>query len=100
MGLKKKVDHKIEIANELWESIASQTEIESQVIMHIATRAIGSNQRLRIWKDTFLKYKKTGIDCKMLFSENIADYPFWTILTPGGPPYIFTLIFQNLPKEC
>jgi len=89
----------IEIAKELKDQIATQTETESQVIVHITYRAMEVNERLRVWSNTFLKCKESRIKCKMLFSENIAVYPQWTNVALGST-LSFTLIFENLPKDC
>lgn len=90
---------KIKIAKELREQIAPQTDYESQVIVHIGFRAFGDVQRLRIWNNTFLKCRQTNTKSKMLFSDNIAKYPNWTIVEPGTH-FSFTLIFEKLPKAC
>lgn len=89
----------IKIAKELKEQIATQTEIESQVIVHINFQPSLIPQFFRVWSNTFLRCKESGTKCKMLFSENIAGYPQWSRVEPGDP-FSFTLIFENLPKEC
>lgn len=35
----------------------------------------------------------------LLFSDNIAIYPEWSEVD-GYTPINFTLMFENLPKEC
>lgn len=89
----------IEIAKELKEQIATQTEIESQVFVHIHFQPPLIPQVLRVWSNTYLRCKESGVRCKMLFSENIAVYPQWTRVEPGVP-FSFALIFENLPKKC
>lgn len=89
----------IEIAKELKDQIATQAETESQVIVHISLKPNRFIQTLRIWNNTFLKCRESGAKCKMLFSENIAVYPQWTNVAPGLG-HSFTLIFENLPKDC
>ncbi|NGX85264.1 hypothetical protein [Aequorivita sp. KMM 9714] len=92
-------DPKIQIAKELKDQSATQTDTESQVIIHIDLGPYRDVQRLRIWNNTYLKCHQTARKSKMLFSENIAVYPNWCFVKPGTI-FSFTLIFENLPKDC
>ncbi|SRX73357.1 hypothetical protein [Aequorivita antarctica] len=89
----------IEIAKELKELIATQTETESQVIVHINCYSGMYPTQVRIWNNVFLLCKDTGAKSKLLFSDNIAVYPQWTELK-AYKDLDFTLVFENLPKEC
>lgn len=89
----------IEIAKELKEEIAAQSEAESQVVIHINYYTGSLSGLLRVWDNTYLECKKTGRRSKLLFSENIAIYPQWTQVD-ANLFHDFTLIFENLPKEC
>ena len=90
---------KIEIAKELKELVATKTETESQVIVHINYYTTYMEDKIRIWNNTYLQCKDSGTKSKLLFSENIAVFPQWTVLKTYT--YIeFTLIFENLPKGC
>lgn len=92
-------DPKIQIAKEIKKKFATQTDTESQVIIHIDLGPYRDVQRLRIWNNTYLKCHQTARKSKMLFSENIAVYPNWCFVKPGTI-FSFTLIFENLPKDC
>ena len=90
---------KIEIAKELKEQLATQTETESQVIIHISYCSGIDPTDLRIWNNTYLECKDSGTRSGLLFSENIAIYPNW-IRVGSYTSLDFTLIFENLPKGC
>ena len=89
----------IEIAKALKEKIATQTETESQVIVHINFKTGRFGQRIRIWNNTFLQCKDSKNKRMLLFSDNIAIYPEWSEVAPYST-LNFTLIFENLPKAC
>ncbi|WP_313115159.1 hypothetical protein [Aequorivita sediminis] len=94
-----KKDPKIQIAKEIKKMFSTQTETESQVIVDIDLGPYRDVQRMRIWNNTYLKCHQTARKSKMLFSENIAVYPNWCFVKPGTI-FSFTLIFENLLKEC
>ena len=89
----------IEIAKELKEQLATQIEIESQVIVHINFFSGHFSSLLRIWDNVYLQCKDSEIRSKLLFSENIAIYPEMTKIEAYSS-LDFTLVFENLPKEC
>ncbi|MCG2431929.1 hypothetical protein [Aequorivita xiaoshiensis] len=92
-------DPKIQIVKEIKKKFTTKTDTESQVIVHIDSGPYRDSQRLRIWDNTYLKCKQTARTSKLLFSENIAIYPKWSFVA-SGTIFSFTLIFENLPKEC
>ena len=69
---------------------------QSHVIVHCTCR--GEN-RIRIWKSTYLFPKGSSQKCKLVHFENISLYPQWTDVSKGEEKH-FTLIFKGLPKNC
>ena len=74
-------------------------EEEAQVIVHCSYFSSGYEEKIRIWKSTFLLPTGSSHRCKLLHVENISLYPEWTEIKPYKE-FRFTLIFSALPKEC
>ena len=89
----------IQIPKELKEELATQTETESQVIVHINYFTGPNAGLLRVWNNTYLECKDSKIKSRLLFSDNIAIYPEWREVD-AYTTVNFTLLFENLPKEC
>lgn len=84
--LRKKLRHKVERQN------------ESQVVLHCRMHFDSSFTLVRIWPSTILLPKVGGPVAKLQHAINIPMYPTWLKVSPS--PYLFTLIFEGLPKDC
>ena len=89
----------IDVAKKLKEEVLTQTDVESQVIVHVNCQASWMGEKLRIWNTTYLLCKESGNRSNLIKSYNISIYPEWTELEPYAL-HEFTLIFQTLPKVC
>jgi len=75
-------------------------EEEKQIIVHCRCDSKGrENDKVRIWKTTYLIDKESGGKSNLLFAFNISFYPIWDILPLNGSKR-FTLVFGPLPKNC
>lgn len=72
---------------------------ESQVIVHCSYLTGGFEEKIRVWKSTFLVAQNSTHRSKLLHVENISLYPDWTDM-PRFSAFGFTLIFSALPKYC
>lgn len=79
----------------LWNSVSE----ESQVIIHCSYTGSFWNDRIRIWKSTFLYAKGSNHRSKLVHTENITHFTIWMPVN-RGETIIFTLIFTGLPKHC
>lgn len=88
------------IVPELLTSLETKVDEEKQVIVHccFSNNYLVGNL-IRIWRSTFLTDKFTGHQSKLLFWQNISEFPYWTEVPPVKE-YWFTLIFEGLPKDC
>ena len=75
------------------------TETEAQVIVHCSYASSGFEEKIRIWRTTFLVANQCGSRSKLLHAEKITLYPDWTDIEPFSD-FRFTLIFSALPKSC
>ena len=75
------------------------TAEESQVIVHCSYFTGGFEEKIRIWKSTFLMARESAHRSKLLYVENISLYPDWTDME-RYKEFRFTLIFSALPKDC
>ena len=75
------------------------TAEESQVIVHCSYFTGGFEEKIRIWKSTFLVARESAHRSKLLHAENITLYPDWTDM-PRFSEFRFLLIFSALPKDC
>ena len=90
---------KVEIDPGLTASLKTETEPESQVIVHLSNTARMYFWKIRIWRSTYLICKETEHKSKLLHAENISVFPEWTPI-PYGETLHFTLIFEGLPRDC
>lgn len=75
-------------------------EEEKQIIVHCRCDSKGhENDKVRIWKTTYLIDKASECRSNLLFAFNISYYPIWDILPLNGSKR-FTLVFGPLPKSC
>lgn len=73
---------------------------ERQVIVHCRCYSRGhANDKVRIWRTTYLIDKSSECKSKLLFAFNISFYPVWDIIPQNGFKR-FTLVFGPLPKGC
>lgn len=77
----------------------TETQEESQVIVHCHMDCTEFADAARIWPSTFIIDNATGIRYPLVHVENITMYPNWTHI-PEGSFLNFTLIFKGLPKSC
>lgn len=80
-------------------SLKKETLLESQVIIHLSYTSESYNDRVRIWRSTFLKPAESSESRNLLHIENISVYPVWTSVMYKKTLH-FTLIFEGLPKDC
>ncbi len=88
------------IAPKILQELEAKVNEEQQVIVHCcfpATPFIGN--LIRIWRSTFLIDRLSGNKSKLIHTENISIFPYWTEVPPMKD-YWFTLIFSGLPKDC
>ncbi|MCK9413082.1 MAG: hypothetical protein M0Q53_12325 [Prolixibacteraceae bacterium] len=75
-------------------------EVAKQIIVHCRCDSRGhENDKVRIWKTTYLVDKESGCKSNLLFAFNISFYPIWDIFPLNGTKR-FTLVFGLLPKSC
>ena len=72
---------------------------EAQVIIHFSFSGRFHNDRIRIWKSTFLFPRECEGKSILLHAENITFYPEW-MPVGFGHKIVFTLFFSALPKDC
>lgn len=71
----------------------------SLVIIHCSYSGTWWEEKIRVWKSTFLFAKGTSHRSKLIKSKNITMYPIWTKVDDGQTIH-FTLIFEPLSKHC
>ena len=81
------------------EKLLSEPLEESQVIIHCSYTGSVWEDKIRIWKSTFLFAKDSSHVSDLVHSENITLYPVWMNVETGKTVQ-FTLIFTGLPKDC
>lgn len=75
-------------------------EEEKQIIVHCRCQSRGyEDDKVRIWKTTYLMDKGSESRSNLLFAFNISFYPIWDLL-PLNSSKKFTLVFAPLPKSC
>lgn len=89
----------IHIDEVIKESLQTQQDNESQVIVHCYYAECNYLNRIRIWPSTFLIDTNEGGRSALLFAENISFMPTWTFIPPHKR-HRFTLYFSQLPKTC
>ena len=77
-----------------------QIQEERQVVIHCThTATWSSGLKIRIWPNhTFLIDQSSGHISKMIWFQNIPEYPVWKDLRPGEIS-TFTFVFEALPKS-
>ena len=71
-----------------------KVNLEKQVIVR---SWLSISLPLRIWPTTYLICNQTGKRSKLIYTENIAKYPYWKRLMPGER---FVMVFEALPDKC
>ena len=98
----------INVPNKKWEvkidkatrkKLLHQFKEEAQVIVHCSYTGTLFDDKIRIWKSTFLYAKNSRHKSKLVHFENIPMYPIWKKVNIGQTVN-FTLIFTGLPKHC
>jgi len=79
--------------------LLNQVKEEAQVIVHCSYTGTMWDDKIRIWKSTFLYVKGSSHRSKLVYTENITMYPTW-MSVDRGQTVNFTLIFTGLPKHC
>ena len=72
---------------------------ESQFVIHCTYTGSIWEDKIRIWKSTFLYAHDSTHKSELIHSEGITLYPVWMPVDPGTTVK-FTLIFTGLPKDC
>ncbi len=76
-----------------------EADVESQVVVHCRFTGRFDDDKVRVWKSTFLVAKDSEHRSELVSAFNVSMYPKWTILKKGAV-LNFTLIFTGLPKSC
>ena len=76
-----------------------EADVESQVVVHCRFTGRFDDDKVRVWKSTFLVAKDSEHRSELVSAFNVSMYPEWTILKKGAV-LNFTLIFTGLPKSC
>ena len=78
-----------------------QIQLEKQVVVHCTYLPTTWNgTRIRIWpKSLFLIDKTSGFRSKLVWFENVTEYPIWKSLSLNIA-ISFTLVFESLPDNC
>ena len=76
-----------------------ETDVESQVVVHCRFTGRFNDDKVRVWKSTFLVARDSEHRSELVSAFNVSMYPEWTILKKGAV-LNFTLIFTGLPKSC
>ena len=88
------------IAPEILEALKTKSEEEKQVIVHCCFPASPFfGNLIRIWPSTILMDENSGHESRLIHSENISLFPYWTEVPPMKD-FWFTLVFSGLPKDC
>lgn len=75
-------------------------DTEGQVIVHGVFKNTSTEaQLIRIWQTTVLIAHQSNHKSRLLHTENITLFPYWTIIEPNTH-HSFTLLFARLPKNC
>ena len=90
---------RVEIDPSITESLKSETEPESQVIVHFSYTGESYVSPIRIWRSTYLIPAESSHKSRLLHFENISEYPTWTYVMYKKTLH-FTLIFEGLPRNC
>ena len=91
---------KPKIAPEILEALKTKSEEEKQVIVHCCFPASPFfGNLIRIWPSTILMDENSGHESRLIHSENISLFPYWTEVPPMKD-FWFTLVFSGLPKDC
>lgn len=85
-------------AFEIEQSIATEIDAESQVIVHASFDAT-DDTFIRIWKSTVLVDRISGHRSKLTHVEGVPLAPQW-MMVPANHTARFTLLFTGLPKGC
>jgi hypothetical protein len=89
----------IKIGNAKKNKLSNKVEEESQVIIHCSFTGVYLNEKIRIWKSTYLYPTNSSHRSMLVHHENITMYPIWMPIGIGETVN-FTLIFTGLPKKC
>ena len=76
-----------------------EADVESQVVVHCRFTGRFDDDKVRVWKSTFLVARHSEHRSELVSAFNVSMYPEWTILKKGTV-LNFTLIFTGLPKSC
>lgn len=93
------IKREVIIDNETRHRLLNQVKEEAQVIVHCSYTGTMCDDKIRIWKSTFLYAKNSSHRSKLVHVENITMYPTW-MNVDWGQTVNFTLIFTGLPKHC
>lgn len=93
------IKREVIIDKETRHRLLNQVKEEAQVIVHCSYTGTMSDDKIRIWKSTFLYAKNSSHRSKLVHVENITMYPTW-MNVDWGQTVNFTLIFTGLPKHC
>ncbi len=75
-------------------------EEEKQIFVHCRCDSSGrENDKVRIWRTTYLVDNESECRSNLLFAFNISYYPVWEYIPLNGSKR-FTLVFGPLPKSC
>ncbi|MBK8451694.1 MAG: hypothetical protein IPL42_17445 [Saprospiraceae bacterium] len=89
----------VKIDNEARDKLLNQMQEEAQVIVHCSFTGRMQNDKIRVWKSTYLYTKDSSHKSELILAENITMYPTWMYINKGQT-INFTLIFSGLPKHC
>lgn len=76
-----------------------EADVESQVVVHCRFTGRFNDDKVRVWKSTFLVARDSEHRSELVSAFNVSMYPEWTILKKGAV-LNFTMIFTGLPKSC
>jgi len=88
----------VELDAGLLESLKALHQEENQVIVHVHLKIRNTPLGIRIFPSTHLIPREGGECAQLVNSFGITKAPRWKYIF--GKHYVFTLIFQGLPKDC
>jgi len=93
------ISREVKIDKATRHKLLNQVKEEAHVIVHCSYTGIMGDDKIRIWKSTFLYAKNSTHRSKLVHAENITMHPIWMNVI-RGQTVNFTLIFTGLPKHC
>lgn len=85
---KKIKKHNVELQTEQKINVEKQTVIRSWYSFSTS---------VRIWKSTCLICNQTGNRSRLVYSDNVGQYPNWKWIDAGER---FLMVFEALPERC